>query len=121
MQAVRVGALSDLEDRGRLVVQVGDIEVGVFRLGEDVVAWENVCAPQGGPVCQGRVINLVVEPLDEDRTSHGRSYDPEKVNIVCPWHGYEYDLRTGRHPGNPEVALRPVSVQVQDGEIFLIV
>lgn len=120
MRTVRVGRVEEFEDRGRKVISVDDTEVGVFRLGDEFFAWENVCAHQGGPVCQGRVINLVIEPVADDNTVHGRAYDDERVNIVCPWHGYEYDIRTGRHPGNPDIALTPVEVQVQNDEVFLL-
>ena len=50
---------------------------------------------------------------------YGRIYDNDKVNIVCPWHGLEFDIRTGKHPGNPSIGLDPVSVQV-DGEAVYI-
>jgi nitrite reductase/ring-hydroxylating ferredoxin subunit len=41
------------------------------------------------------------------------------VNIVCPWHGYEFDLRTGRHPGNPSARLRRVEIRLRDGDVYV--
>jgi nitrite reductase/ring-hydroxylating ferredoxin subunit len=43
------------------------------------------------------------------------------MNVVCPWHGYEFDIRTGRHPGNAKVGLRPMKVRVADGDVILTV
>jgi len=40
-------------------------------------------------------------------------------HVVCPWHGYEFDIETGRHPGDPAVRLKPVKVDVRDGQIFI--
>jgi len=44
-----------------------------------------------------------------------------EVAIVCPWHGYEYDLRTGAnlYPGRPDIALRAYEVQIRNSEIWI--
>ena len=34
-------------------------------------------------------------------------YSEEELHIVCPWHGYEYSIRTGRNAGNPRLRLKP--------------
>ena len=36
------------------------------------------------------------------------------MHVVCPWHGFEYDVVTGRHPGRPDLALRSFPV-TEDG------
>ena len=41
--------------------------------------------------------------------------------IVCPWHGYEYNVRDGRHPGNKNIRLRPFKVEVKDGEVYVVI
>lgn len=120
MQTVRVGAVEEFEDRGKRVVTVGEEEIGVFRLGDDFYAWRNTCPHQGGPVCQGRLYALVRENIDDNKQSHGRLYDDEKLNIVCPWHGLEFDIRTGKHPGTSELALEPATVQVDAGEVYVL-
>ena len=119
MSSVSVGRVEEFPAQGHKVVAVGDTLVGVFRLEESFYAWHNECPHQGGPVCQGRLFRRVTEPVAADGTVHGRSYDAQAVNIVCPWHGYEYDVRTGRHPGNPKVRLRPVEIRVENGEVLL--
>jgi nitrite reductase (NADH) small subunit len=121
MQTVRVGRIEDFEDPGKKVISVDDQEIGVFRLGRDFYAWRNICPHQGGPVCQGRLFNLVLDNIDDEKKSHGRLYDEDRLNIVCPWHGLEFDIRTGRHPGNPEMALQGVEVHVQADEVHVII
>ena len=59
--------------------------------------------------------------LDENKKSHGRLYDENNLNIVCPWHGLEFDVRTGKHPGNEEIALDPLPIQIDGGEIYVFV
>lgn len=121
MAEVLVGKVSEFKPRDRRVVVAGGREVGVFRLGRKFYAWENHCAHAGGPVCQGKVINRVEERITPDKRSIGFRFSATQVNIVCPWHGYEYDIRTGRHQGNAAVGLKAVKVRVKGGAVYLVV
>jgi nitrite reductase/ring-hydroxylating ferredoxin subunit len=116
---VFVDTVEALQESGRRLVVADGAEIGVFLIGDEYFAWHNRCAHQGGPVCQGRVFPRVLEPLAEDRTTSGRAYSEEDIHIVCPWHGYEYNLRTGRNSGNPRLRLRPAPVVVRDGAVYV--
>ncbi len=37
--------------------------------------------------------------IADDRTYQGQTFGDE-VHFVCPWHGYEYDLKTGECVGD---------------------
>ena len=50
-----------------------------------------------------------------------RDYVDGKYNIVCPWHGMEFDIRTGKFPGNHAMALIGADVQVQGGDVYVVV
>lgn len=124
MRTVRVCRVDEIEDKGKTVVEVDDLQVGVFRLGDEFFAWKNVCPHQGGPVCQGRIYSKVVEVLDADMKSRGRDYDQSATHIVCPWHGLEFDVRTGSFAGAAKVdvmSLDGFPIQVQDGEVYVVV
>ena len=121
MAEVLVGKASEFKPRDRRVVVAEGREVGVFRLGPKFYAWENVCAHAGGPVCQGKLMDRVEETIDAQGRSVGMRFSRTQVNIVCPWHGYEYDIRTGCHQGNPSVRLTPVKVSVKGGMVYIIV
>lgn len=112
-QKVFVGAREKVPEGGRLVVDVGETTIGIFRTGGRLYAYLNTCAHQGGPVCQGKIIPRVDEVIDERRESHGFKFDEEDVHIVCPWHGFEYSIKTGVHPGRPSARL--ISVPVEEG------
>jgi nitrite reductase/ring-hydroxylating ferredoxin subunit len=84
-------------------------------------AFENVCPHMGGPVCQGKINPRMLEVIAEDKTSLGLAFSKEQTNIACPWHGYEFDIQTGRHQGNPRVSLRPVKLQIVDGDVVVTV
>ena len=115
-----VGELSEFAEGGYRVLRVDSFEFGVFRQGDRVVAYENYCPHDGGPVCQGKVIPRVEEELGPDQTSRGLRFS-DKRNIVCPWHGWEFDIESGRHCGDPKYRLRPVDVRVRDNRVYVSV
>ena len=121
MADVRVGDLATFENPGRKVVEVAGIEVGVFRLGDEFFAYENKCPHLEGPVCQGKLLPLTTEDVQKDGTSNGRVFSKTQMNVVCPWHGFEFDIRTGTHPMDSRVRLRRIPVKVRDGAVYVSV
>lgn len=117
--AVVVALSSDIPERGRTVVEVDGAEIGIFRLEGKLHAYGNYCAHAGGPVCQGMLIERVVEVLDEANRSQGDFFSESDWHIVCPWHGYEYNVATGEHPGDPRIRLRAYEVEESDGEVVV--
>ena len=104
-----VAPSDSITDGGRLVVDVGDTTVGIFRVGGRLYAYENTCPHQGGPVCQGTLLPGVVEMLNEANESTGFGFDEADPRVVCPWHGYEFRITTGCHPAKSSIRLRPVA------------
>jgi nitrite reductase/ring-hydroxylating ferredoxin subunit len=119
MAEYMAGKVADYADGDRKVVECGEFEVGVFRIGEQFYGWHNRCAHRAGPICQGRIMKRVLEPVAEDRTIRAQAYDDSEVNIVCPWHGYEYSIKTGAHQGNPRIRLRKAEISIRDGEVYV--
>jgi nitrite reductase/ring-hydroxylating ferredoxin subunit len=115
---VVVGNSGNVEEGGRIVVSVDGEEVGIFRVDGVLYAWSNYCVHAGGPICQGLIINRVEERLTDDKRSLG-DYFAEQRHIVCPWHGYEYDITTGEHPADPRLRLRSFPVFEREGEIVV--
>ena len=117
-----VARSTDVAEGGRYVVAVApDLEIGLFRFRGTLYAYENTCPHQGGPVCQGRLVDGVVERLDGVGNSLGLGFDRDDPHIVCPWHGFEYRVTTGEHPGAPSFRLRSFEVTEGEGEIRVVV
>ena len=119
MEEIFVSRLEEIPDSGNKVLRYRDLEIGVFRIGEEVFAWENRCAHQQGPVCQGRIFPRVEQTLGDYQTTETMRYSETELHIVCPWHGYEYNIRTGRNNGNPKLRLNPIDVFVRDEDIYV--
>jgi nitrite reductase/ring-hydroxylating ferredoxin subunit len=47
------------------------------------------------------------------------AFSKTKMHVICPWHGYEFDIRTGVHRGNTRVRLRKIKVAVSNGEVTI--
>jgi nitrite reductase (NADH) small subunit len=121
MKSYMVGRVGELADGDRKVISCDGTEIGVFMVDGQLVAWYNRCAHRGGPVCQGRIYQKVIEPVDADGKTRMLQHDPERKNIVCPWHGWEFDLRTGHHPAGERFALRQAKLEVADGHVYVVV
>jgi nitrite reductase/ring-hydroxylating ferredoxin subunit len=107
-----VCASADVAEGGRLVVDIGARTIGIFRVKDKLYAYENTCPHQGGPVCQGTILPRIVEKIGADRESRGFDFDHDELRIVCPWHGFEFNIETGCHPAHP--ASRLVAVPVEE-------
>jgi len=119
MPEYSVGVTSDYAEGTRKVMICGDKEIGIFKVGGEFYAWHNRCAHRAGPVCQGRIMKKVLEPVDPEGHVRTLEYDENELHIICPWHGYEFNIRTGQHPGNPKVRLLKADVIVRDKEVYV--
>jgi nitrite reductase/ring-hydroxylating ferredoxin subunit len=114
-----VGKASDIKDGDRKIVTAGKREIGIFHKGGDFYAYSNTCLHQGGPACEGMMIQNVVDVIDNDRLYQGQTYGDE-THFVCPWHGYEYDLKTGECIGDRKLKLRKYEVVKRGEEIYVV-
>jgi 3-phenylpropionate/trans-cinnamate dioxygenase ferredoxin subunit len=93
------------------IVNVAGREIGVFNLGGEFHALANRCPHEGGPLCQGRIVALV----QSDGPGHYR-LAREGEFLRCPWHGWEFDIRTGQSWCDPKsTRARQFQVSVEPG------
>ena len=62
---------------------------------------------------QGKCLHLE-GPLGEGKLDDG-------CLLRCPWHGWTYDVRTGKNDFDLAIELRTYVVQVEDGEVKVAV
>jgi nitrite reductase/ring-hydroxylating ferredoxin subunit len=110
-----VAQMDELPDGGRKIVTVPyrgkQVEIGVFRLGEEYFAYRNVCPHAGAPVCQGRLCGTTLPSK-----VYEYDYSEEKKVLRCPWHGWEFDLRTGKQLVDEKMKLRSYAVAAGKNE-----
>ncbi len=76
----------------------GDKEICVANVNGDFSAMDNICLHRGGPLGQGIV---------------------EGGKVVCPWHGWVWDLKTGEAQHNPNAKLAVYPLKVENGEVLI--
>ena len=118
---LRVGAVSEFEEGSRKLVPNGRDQVGVFLVEGKFVAYRNSCAHQGGPVCEGRYFPRITALVTGDGLVNGERYDRSEPHLVCPWHGWEYDLRTGEFCGDRSRGLRAYPVEVEGDDVYVVI
>jgi nitrite reductase (NADH) small subunit len=120
MRKLFVALVDEMSDGERKIIIDDKVEIGVFRVNDEFYAWRNSCPHQGGPVCQGKLMQGVEERLDQERRSLGIHYRTGTINIICPWHGFEFDVRSGQYAGAAPLRLKRYPIEVRDGEIYVI-
>jgi len=119
MPEVFVGVASDFDSDVRKGVTIEGREVFVFKHRDRFYAYENRCPHSGGPVGEGTIIGRVTAVLGEDRELVREDFSEEHFNIVCPWHGYEYDIDTGQCAGDARIKLRKFTVVEREDGIYV--
>jgi 3-phenylpropionate/trans-cinnamate dioxygenase ferredoxin subunit len=86
-------------------------QIGLFNVGGDFYALSNRCPHQGAELCKGWVVGLV----QSDGPGEYRVTRPGEF-LRCPWHGWEFDIRTGQSWCDPKsMKARNFKVQVEPG------
>jgi len=116
---LRVGTRADFEDGGRRIIHVDGVEIGVLSHDGVLHAFENRCVHQGGPVCEGSILGKVEAVLGDDRRVVGERFSEEELHLICPWHGWEYDLRTGECAADRTLRLKRFEVIERGEEIYV--
>ncbi|MET0653358.1 MAG: Rieske (2Fe-2S) protein [Hyphomicrobiaceae bacterium] len=106
-----VAAVNEIPPGGRKLVTADGRAIVVFNLGGEFFALSNRCPHRGGSLCQGNLTGLVLsdEPGEYQYIRRGEI-------IRCPWHSWEFDIRTGKSWCDPEkVKARRFGVSVEKG------
>lgn len=114
-----VAAVGEIADGERLVTELEGREIGVFRVGDEYVAHLNWCLHQSGPCCEGPTTGTIEATFDRDTLEQTLTYVRDGEVLNCPWHGWEYDIKTGECLSRQGLALPSYPVRVEDGEIVV--
>lgn len=118
-QRFRVCALDDIADNSGVLADIGGREIGVFKYKGKLLAYDNRCIHAGGPVCSGEILGATKVELSPDGEVVSVKLDQDQMRIVCPWHGWEYDLATGEAAHDRKLRLRRYDLTVEDGVVYV--
>ncbi len=91
---VRIAGMSEVPPGSGLAVEINGRCIAIFNVDGVFFALDNTCAHRGGPLGEGELEGEVV---------------------TCPWHSWEYNVRTGISLTTPSTSVKTYEVKV-DGE-----
>ena len=97
-QNILVALETEIPHGERKIIRANGISIGVFHHKGDWYAIRNSCLHRGGPVASGKLVG---------------------DDLICPWHGYTYNITSGRLLLDPSARLDMFEVIVQEGEVFV--
>ncbi len=98
MAPIRVASIHEISEGQGIVRDVGGKRIALFRYRDQIFALDETCPHRGGPLHEGRVDEGVV---------------------ACPWHLWQFDLRTGVSPVNPLSRVSTYAVRVEGEEVYV--
>ena len=107
-----VATVNDIPPGTRKLVTVRGRPIAVFNLEGEYFGLFNRCPHQGGPMCKGILTGLI----ESDEPGHYQ-YSRKGEILRCPWHGWEFDVRTGQSFCEPEkISVRGYAMEVVEGQ-----
>ncbi len=95
---IRVAKTEEVEAGTGIVAEVKDMCVAVFNVNGTFHVIDNTCMHRGGPLGEG---------------------DLEGETVSCPWHGWEYNVKTGHCVNNPSSHVKSYPTKVENDEIHI--
>jgi nitrite reductase/ring-hydroxylating ferredoxin subunit/uncharacterized membrane protein len=90
----------ELGEGQAMLVRIGDARVTVASCAEGIFAFEDHCTHRGGPLSDGAIVGCAVQ---------------------CPWHGSQFDVKTGRVIAGPaEEKITVYDVRISSGEVWVV-
>jgi len=106
-----VAPVRELPPGSRKLIDVDGRAIVIFNIGGEFFALLNRCPHQGGNLCDGRLIGLV-----ESSEPGVYRYDRQGEILRCPWHGWEFDVRTGKSRCEPaRIRTKTYEVGIEPG------
>lgn len=114
----KIAESSDFETEESCVIEeIEGIEVAVYRIQGEYHALANFCPHQSGPLCEGELKGRMV-PGDD---GWEWKYDSEKKIVLCPWHGWQFDVTTATNTDDTSISVPKFDVVEKDDGIYVTV
>ena len=94
---IRIAAVSECPPGSALECVAGERIVALYNVAGTFHALDGICSHQGGPLGRGELAGCIV---------------------TCPWHGWQYDVQTGKHLLSP-IVQPTFSVRVEGEDVLV--
>lgn len=100
VEEVYIAKENEIPEGDRRLIEVNGLSLGVFHHKGQWYAVRNHCLHAGGPVATGSLVG---------------------DTLICPWHGYRYNLMDGKLLADPSIHLDMYPVELRDGEVYALI
>lgn len=97
---VLVCRLDELQDGQAKLVTARGRKIALTRIADEVFAMRDACPHKAGPLSDGKV-------------------SAARGELICPWHFFRFNLRTGASITNPEMVNETYPARVEDGNVYV--
>ncbi len=95
---IKVATVADVPEGAGKTVEVAGKQIALFNVGGKFYAIDNACKHRGGPLGEGEV---------------------DGSTVICPWHGWEYDVTTGANLDDASVKFGCYPVKIENTDIMI--
>jgi len=95
---IKVATVADVPEGAGKTVEVAGKQIALFNVGGKFYAIDNACKHRGGPLGEGEV---------------------DGSTVICPWHGWEYDVTTGANLDDASVKVGCYPVKIENTDIMI--
>ena len=95
---IKIAKINDVAEGEGKSILVGEESLALFRSGGKYYALKNTCPHAGGPLGEGVIHN--------------------GTEVICPWHGWRFDITTGRCLANPSYVQKKYALQIDGDDIL---
>ncbi len=96
---IKVANAADVAPGTGLVAEVNGQAIAVFNVDGTYHAVDNTCVHRGGPLGEGEL---------------------EGEAVTCPWHGWQYNVKTGACVNNPSASVKSYQIKVEGTDVMVL-
>jgi 3-phenylpropionate/trans-cinnamate dioxygenase ferredoxin subunit len=112
MNRYLVGAVSELAPGSKKIIEVGGRSVGVYNINGEYYAIRNLCPHQSAALCAGITTSFVTSTMPGEFC-----FEREGEIVRCPWHFWEFDIKTGQMVVDPKTRTKTYDVTVEKYDV----
>ncbi len=95
---IKVASIKDIPTGTGKTVEAGGRKIALFNVEGKFYAIDNTCKHRGGPIGEGELTG---------------------TSVICPWHGWEYDVTTGKNLDDDSIQLGCYPVEVEGDDVLI--
>jgi nitrite reductase/ring-hydroxylating ferredoxin subunit len=109
-----VACAADIRPGERRIVEVAGKSIGIFNVKGEYFALLNRCPHMGGNLCEGPITGTTL-PTGGDHFVYGM----EGELVRCGWHGWEFEIASGKSLVDPNMQVRAYQVTEEQGSLVV--